>query len=94
MPQSTFIESPNAAEGIRPSAERKPKTLPAADPSSVGSLNLREKASYCRRLAKAATDSDLARALLELADEFEQAAFDSIGPIDLAPSNRKTPKRR
>jgi hypothetical protein len=57
-------------------------------------LNVREKASYCRRLAKAATDADLAKALRELADELEQAAFDSVGPVDLASSNRKRPKRR
>ena len=56
-------------------------------------LNVREKASYCRRLAKAATDPDLAKALLELADEFEQAAFDSVGPADVAPTHGKMPKR-
>ena len=49
---------------------------------ATNGLNVREKASYCRRLAKAATDSDLAKALLELADEFEQAAFDGVGPHD------------
>src|SRR5690348_6622530 len=63
-------------------AEWKRKILPAADLSSVGALNLREKASYCRWLARAATDTDLVIALLELADEVEQAALDSIGPLD------------
>jgi hypothetical protein len=68
------------------------KTLPQELP--IDGLNVREKASYCRRLAKAATDTDLAKALLELAEEFEQAAFDSIGPADRVPPNGKKPTRR
>jgi hypothetical protein len=64
-----------------------------ADLSSMQGLTLREKASYCRRLATTATDSHLARALLELADEFEQAAFDGVGPTDIAPTYAKKRKR-
>ena len=63
-----------------------------ADLSSIQGMNLREKASYCRRLATTA-DAHLARALLELADEFEQAAFDGVGPVDAAPTDAKARKR-
>jgi hypothetical protein len=64
-----------------------------ADLSSMQGMNLREKASYCRRLASSASDSHLARALLELADEFEQAAFDGVGPADIASIDAKKRKR-
>ena len=41
-------------------------------------FDLLEKAAYCRRLARATTDAALGRALDELADDFEGAAFDSV----------------
>ncbi|HEV2548733.1 MAG TPA: hypothetical protein VGU20_15435 [Stellaceae bacterium] len=40
-------------------------------------FDLLQKAAYCRRLARATTDAALGRALDELADDFEAAAFDS-----------------
>jgi hypothetical protein len=39
-------------------------------------IRLRQKAAACRRLARLAEQPDLASALLELAEEFELAAFD------------------
>jgi hypothetical protein len=47
---------------------------------------LRQKAACCRRAARSATDPDTAKALDELADDFERAAFDGIGPADSAPA--------
>jgi hypothetical protein len=37
---------------------------------------LRQKAAVCRRLARLAGEPEIARALLELAEDFEQAAFE------------------
>ena len=39
-------------------------------------LSLRRKAAACRRLARFARESDIADALIQLAEDFEQAAFD------------------
>ena len=43
---------------------------------------LRQRAAFCRRAARSSADPDLARALNELADDYERAAFDVIGPED------------
>jgi CheY-like chemotaxis protein len=42
----------------------------------------RQRATFCRRAARSTADPDLARALHELADDYERVAFDSIGPED------------
>jgi CheY-like chemotaxis protein len=43
---------------------------------------LRQRATFCRRAARSSADRDLARALHELADDYERVAFDGIGPED------------
>jgi len=53
-------------------------------------FDLLQKAAYYRRLARATTDAALGRALDELADDFEAAAFDSVTGRDgrVAPRSR------
>lgn len=54
---------------------------------------VRERASFCRRAARSSADPDLARALRELADDYERVAFDSIGPADSLLARTATPLR-
>ncbi len=46
-------------------------------PNMIQPISLRQKADACRRLARLAREADIVSALLELAEDFEQAASDS-----------------
>src|SRR5690242_21812205 len=43
---------------------------------------LRQRTALCRDDTRSSSDSSLARALNDLADDYERMAFDSIGPED------------
>ena len=61
----------------------------------MDAVNFRRKAAVCRRLARLAEQPDIARALLELAEDFEQAAFDSeVAEAEARLRRAATPKKR
>jgi hypothetical protein len=57
-------------------------------------ITLRQKGAACRRLARLARQPEIARALLELAEDFEQAAFECEAEAEAKAEAQRISRRK